>query len=105
VCFVQNGGRLARDANGGPVGWTNFEIKMHKSVGGRLYLFSFSSTVLIDITPDHMIHKIFSGASLHDITRKIHIINLSIYLLRSVEKVSSFSFCLFCRNETIQQIK
>jgi hypothetical protein len=39
VCFVQNGGRLARDANGGPAGWTNFEIKMHKSVGGRLYLF------------------------------------------------------------------
>jgi hypothetical protein len=38
VCFVQNGGRLARDANGRPAGWTNFEIKMHKSVGGRLYL-------------------------------------------------------------------
>jgi hypothetical protein len=38
-CFVQNGGRLARDANGGSPGWTNFEIKMHKSVGGRLYLF------------------------------------------------------------------
>jgi hypothetical protein len=26
-------------ANGQPAGWTNFEIKMHKSVGGRLYLF------------------------------------------------------------------
>jgi hypothetical protein len=39
VYFEQNGGRLARDANGGPAGWTNFEIKMHKSVGGRLYLF------------------------------------------------------------------
>jgi hypothetical protein len=39
VCFVQNGGRLAVDANGEPAGWTNFEIKMHKSVGGRLYLF------------------------------------------------------------------
>jgi hypothetical protein len=73
VHFEQNGGRLARDANGGPAGWTNFEIKMHhKSVGGRLYLFSFSSTVLIDITPNHMIHKIFSGATLHDITRQIH---------------------------------
>jgi hypothetical protein len=97
VCFVQNGGRLARDANGGPAGWTNFEIKKLKSVGGRLYLFSFSSTVLIDITSDHMIHKIFSGTTLDDITRKIHnnTINLSIYLLRSVEKVSSFSFCLY----------
>jgi hypothetical protein len=38
VCFIQNGGRLARDANGGPAGWTNFEIKIHKSVEGRLYL-------------------------------------------------------------------
>jgi hypothetical protein len=64
VCFVQNGGRLARDANGGPAGWTNFEIKMHKSVGGRLYLFYadmnkyilFLSTVLIDTKPDHMIN-------------------------------------------------
>jgi hypothetical protein len=28
VCFIQNGGRLARDANGGPAGWTNFEIKI-----------------------------------------------------------------------------
>jgi hypothetical protein len=72
VSFVQNGGRLARAANGGPAGWTNFEIKMHKSVGGRLYLFSFSFTVLIDITPNHMIYKKFSGATLHDITRKIH---------------------------------
>jgi hypothetical protein len=107
VYFEQNSGRLARDANGRPTGWTNFEIKMHKSVEGRLYLFSFSSTVLIDITPNHMVHRIFSGATLHDITRQIHnnTINLSIYLCRSVEKVSSFSFCLFCRNETIQQIK
>jgi hypothetical protein len=39
VYFEQNGGRLARDANDGPAGWTNFEIKMHKSVGGRLSLF------------------------------------------------------------------
>jgi hypothetical protein len=80
---------------------------MHKSVGGRLYLLSFSFTVLIDITPDYMIHKIFSGVTLHDITRQIHnnTINLSIYLCRSVEKVSSFSIRLFCRNETIQQIK
>jgi hypothetical protein len=39
VCFVQNGSRLALDASGGHAGWTNFEIKMHKSVGGRLYLF------------------------------------------------------------------
>jgi hypothetical protein len=39
VYFELNGGKLARDANGGPVGWRNFEIKMHKSVGGRLYLF------------------------------------------------------------------
>jgi hypothetical protein len=38
VCLPQNGGRVTRDANGGPAGWTNFEIKMHKSVGGRLYL-------------------------------------------------------------------
>jgi hypothetical protein len=38
VCFRQNGGRLARDVNGGPAGWTNFEIKIHKSVEGRLYL-------------------------------------------------------------------
>jgi hypothetical protein len=66
VHFGQNGSRLGRDANGGTAGWTNFEIKMHKSVGGRLYLFSFSSTVLIDITPAHMIHKIFSGATLQD---------------------------------------
>jgi hypothetical protein len=28
------GGRLARDSNGGPVGWTNFEIKIHKPAGG-----------------------------------------------------------------------
>jgi hypothetical protein len=39
---------------------------------GRLYLFSFSFTVLIDITPNHMTYKKFSGATLHDITRKIH---------------------------------
>jgi hypothetical protein len=39
VYFELNGGKLARDANGGPAGWANFEIKMHKSVGGRLYLF------------------------------------------------------------------
>jgi hypothetical protein len=38
VCFIQNGGRLTPDANGGPAGWTNFEIKIHKSVEGRLYL-------------------------------------------------------------------
>jgi hypothetical protein len=38
VCFIQNGGRLARNANGGPAGWTNFEIKTHISVEGRLYL-------------------------------------------------------------------
>jgi hypothetical protein len=38
VCFRQNGGRLARDVNSGPAGWTNFEIKIHKSVEGRLYL-------------------------------------------------------------------
>jgi hypothetical protein len=40
VCFIQNGGRLARDANGGPAGWTNFEIEIHKLVEGRLYLIS-----------------------------------------------------------------
>jgi hypothetical protein len=64
VCFVQNGGKLARDANGGPAGWTNFEIKMHKSVGGRLYLFyvDMNKYVLVFIysvivtKPDHMIH-------------------------------------------------
>jgi hypothetical protein len=38
VCFIQNGGRLARDANGGPAGWTNFEMKIHKLVERRLYL-------------------------------------------------------------------
>jgi hypothetical protein len=39
VCFIQNGGRLvARDANGGPAEWTNFKIKIHKSVERRLYL-------------------------------------------------------------------
>jgi hypothetical protein len=38
VCFRQKVGRPARDANGGPAGWTNFEIKIHKSVEGRLYL-------------------------------------------------------------------
>jgi hypothetical protein len=27
MCFIQNGGRLARDANGGPAGWINFEIE------------------------------------------------------------------------------
>jgi hypothetical protein len=36
--FVQNGGRLTRNANGGPARWTKFEIKIHESVGGRLYL-------------------------------------------------------------------
>jgi hypothetical protein len=37
--FYTKGGRLARDANGGPAGWTtNLEIKIHKSVEGRLYL-------------------------------------------------------------------
>jgi hypothetical protein len=57
VCFVQNGGRLARDANGGPAGWTNFEIKMHKIVGGRLFYFM------------HTLINTFSGATSHDTTR------------------------------------
>jgi hypothetical protein len=64
VCFVQNGGKLAREANGGPAGWTNFEIKMHKSVGGGLYLFyvDMNKYILVFIysvivtKPDHMIH-------------------------------------------------
>jgi hypothetical protein len=38
LCFILNGGRLARDANGGPADWANFERKIHKSVEGRLYL-------------------------------------------------------------------
>jgi hypothetical protein len=58
VCFIQNGERLARDANDGPAGWTNFEIKIHKSVEGRLYFictnirintFSFSFTAVFDV--------------------------------------------------------
>jgi hypothetical protein len=42
VYFELNGGKLARDANGGSAGSTN--------------TFLSSSTVLIDTKPDHMIH-------------------------------------------------
>jgi hypothetical protein len=58
LCFILNGGRLARDANGGPADWANFERKIHKSVEGRLYFictnigintFSFSFTAVFDV--------------------------------------------------------
>jgi hypothetical protein len=52
VYFEPNGGRLAPDANGGPAGWTNFEIKMYKSVEGR-------DTALREFSPDfvNIVHK------------------------------------------------
>jgi SH3-like domain-containing protein len=39
MCFYTKW-RKTRDANGGLAGWTNFEIKTHKSVEERMYLIS-----------------------------------------------------------------
>jgi hypothetical protein len=96
VCFVQNGGRLARDANGGPGGRTNFEIKIHKSLGGRLHLFYafINEYILVFIysvieSGTRSLNKLNNFAvRIYMTQREIHnnTINLSNRLLRRVKK-------------------